>query len=129
MNQKSLVFARLKNMGFMEEEEIEIMKGMDFLEKPTKCVVLKEYPEYLWIRVSFGDNTSDKSSEHRQYCTGINKKAMLCGEVVIRRAGSKIDLIGEEVGIVGLMIRKVKSDTVIIDEPGIDKALLKGNRK
>ena len=63
----------------MEEEEIEILKGMDFLEKPTKCVVLKEYPEYLWIIVSFGDNTSDKSSEHRQYCTGINKKAMLCG--------------------------------------------------
>ena len=128
MNQKSLVFAGLKNMGFMEEEKIEILKGMDSLEKPTKCVVLKEYPEYLWIKVSFEGNTSDKSSEQRQYCTGINKKAMLCGEVVIRRAGGKIDLTGEEVGIVGLMIRKVKSDTVIIDEPGIDKALLEEAR-
>ena len=125
MKKKVLVFAGLKDMGFVEGEEIKILKGLDFLEEPTRCIILKEYPEYLWIEVDYEDNSSGRNTNLRNYCTGINKKAMLCGDVVIRRAGSDVDLIGEEVGIVGLMIRKVKSDMVLIDEPGIDEAFTK----
>ena len=91
MKKRTLVFAGLKDMGFVEGEEIKILKGMDFLEEPTRCMVLREYPEYLWIDIDFDEDTSEKSAKRRHYCTGINKKAMLCGDVVIQRAGSNIE--------------------------------------
>ena len=104
MKRETIGFTGFKDLQLNEGEELEIVKGITLEQKPIRCIVIKEYPRFLLLDLEFenGYSTDGKSNLHRREC--VNKGAMLCGDVVIRRNGKRTMLTGEEVGILGVIV-------------------------
>ena len=95
------VYIGFSNPAFQGGEEIEVEKGVVLHAVPRKCTVVKEYRDFVLIEMGFRRASFDREKGLRPIRTCVNKGAMLCGDVVIRRAADGTLLVGEEIGIMG----------------------------
>ena len=97
--EERIICFKFKNLGFKGGEEIEILKGVEMAAKPVRCIVIKEYPKFLQIRMEFPGSTYEKDGKTNSVPTGVNKGAMYAGDVVIRRKSDNVLLTRDEVGV------------------------------
>ena len=95
------VYIGLKELSFLEGEEVEIIKGMTFDAVPVKCIIRKDYPKFIRIDVFFSKTPGGRADDQEPERRTVNKQAMLCGDVIIRLKKTWEDLVGNRVGIVG----------------------------
>lgn len=93
-------------IGFMDlglkcGDEIEIEKGVVLHAVPRKVIVVKEYPDHICIKMGFRRAACDRDKGLRYITTGLNKGAMLCGDILVRRKGEDTFLTDKKVGISG----------------------------
>ena len=95
------VYIGLKELSFLEGEEVEIIKGMTFDAVPIKCIIRKDYPKFIRMDVFFRKTSGGNVNELKPERRTVNKQAMLCGDVIIRLKKTQEDLVVNRVGIVG----------------------------
>ena len=88
-----------KALGFKGGEEIVLLKGVDAAKKPLRVIVEKEYKKYLLVDMEFEIEKEKGCSETIHRKSGVNKGALLCGDVLVRRFSDLVILTGDEVGI------------------------------
>ena len=91
------LYIGFKNLGFKGGEGIELLKGVEVAKKPIRVTVKKEYKKFLLIDMEFEKTKGSDETTHIK--TGVNKGAMLCGDVLVRRVSDQVLLTGDEVGI------------------------------
>ena len=91
------LYLGFKNLGFKGGEEIKLLKGVSYAKEPIRVTVLKEYPKYLLLDMEFEKKGDCPDTTHIR--TGVNKGAMLCGDVLVLRLIDQVILTKDEVGI------------------------------
>ena len=89
------------NFGLSRGDEIKILKGVTLHADPVRCVVEKEYPKFIYIRMGFRRRPSERYKGLRYAPVSVNKAALLCGDAVLYRVSDGKLLKGNEVGILG----------------------------
>ena len=95
------IYTRFKYPILQPREKLQILKGVEFNTPPVSCTLFEEYPRYIVVDIESPKLNYKETGETSHRKIGINKGAMLCGDVEIMRIRDEAILTGDMVAETG----------------------------